>query len=107
MRKLTFIALTTMVLLFTAAAAAEDGSGGTISPFSMGAGSRSIGMGSTSAAVWGGSYSLIWNPAGLESIERAELSLFHTPLFDEDASYSSALASYPFLEAGTISIGLL
>ena len=107
MKRMTIITFLFMILLRPASVTAGDVSGGTTSPFSLGVGGRSIAMGRASAAVWGGSYALIWNPAGMESIERAEISLFHTPLLDEDASYYSALGSYPFLDAGTISIGLL
>lgn len=82
----------------------EDG--GTVSPFELGAGARNIAMGNTRTAVWGGSYPLLWNPAGLHYLERGEVSLFHTPLFDESCSYSSILCSYPFTDLGTISFGI-
>jgi tetratricopeptide (TPR) repeat protein len=87
--------------------AAEDGTGGTESPFALGAGGRNAALGGASAAVWGGSYSLVWNPAGLVSVERGELALFHTPLFDGSCSYSTALISWPLLDFGVISAGIM
>jgi tetratricopeptide (TPR) repeat protein len=107
MRQVTRITILVLILLRSVAANASDVSGGTLSPFALGTGGRSIAMGRASAAVWGGSCALIWNPAGMENIERAEISLFHTPLLDKDASYYSAIGSYPFLDAGTISFGIL
>jgi tetratricopeptide (TPR) repeat protein len=107
MRRLAAITAVLSVLSAPPDAFAGDGSAGTLSPFSMGAGGRIMGLGSASAAVRGGSYSLVWNPALLESVDRAEVSLFHTPLIDGDASYYSAVGSYPFLDAGTLSLGLL
>ncbi|MBU8920779.1 MAG: PorV/PorQ family protein [Bacteroidales bacterium] len=86
---------------------AEDGTGGTVSPFALGAGGRNTALGGASAAIWGGSYSLVWNPAGLVSVERGELALFHTPLFDGACSYSTALVSWPLLDAGVISAGIM
>ena len=86
---------------------AEDGTGGTISPFALGAGGRNTALGGASAAVWGGSYSLVWNPAGLVSVERGELALFHTPMFDGSCSYSTALVSWPLLDVGVISAGIM
>jgi len=98
------------VLLLTlpigASPQAADDNGGTVSLFDFGAGGRNIALGGAKAAVWGGSYALLWNPAGLDYLERGEINLFHTPLFDESCSYSSILCSYPFIEIGTISFGI-
>jgi len=95
------------LLFIHAPLTAEDESGGTESPFALGAGGRGIAMGGANAAVWGGSYSLLWNPAGLNYLERSEINLFHTSLFDESSSYSSFLGSYPFTDIGTVSFGVL
>ncbi|MBN2071084.1 MAG: PorV/PorQ family protein [Candidatus Krumholzibacteriota bacterium] len=81
--------------------------GGTESPFSLGAGGRSIAMGGAKCVVWGEAYTLLWNPAGLEYLERGEINLFHTPLLDETSSYSSILGSYPLTDFGAISFGVL
>ncbi len=78
-----------------------------MSPFSLGAGCRSIAMGGAAAAVWGNSYVLFWNPAGLSQIERDEASLFHTSLFDESATYSAMTLSHPFLDIGVFSFGAI
>jgi tetratricopeptide (TPR) repeat protein len=80
---------------------------GTTSPFGLGAGCRSIAMGGAAAAVWGDSYALFWNPAGLYGVERDEASLFHTSLFDEAATYSAVALSHPFLQFGVLSLGAI
>jgi tetratricopeptide (TPR) repeat protein len=86
-------------------AAGDDG--GTMSPFSLGAGCRGIAMGGAASAVWGDSYVLFWNPAGLCGIERLEASLFHTSLFDDATTYSAAALSHPFLGIGVFSFGAI
>ncbi len=101
----TIIIALTMLCIPLSPLYAVDEDGGTSSPFELGAGGRSISMGGAAAAVWGDSYSLIWNPAGLYEVERIEADLFHTTLFDESTGYSSILLSYPFLDLGVISIG--
>jgi tetratricopeptide (TPR) repeat protein len=100
--------ITAFTLAFAAApAAAHEGAGGATSPFTLGAGARTIAMGGAAAAVWGGSWPLMYNPAGLGFLERGELSAFHTPLFDSDAAYSSAVAAYPLLDMGTFALGIM
>ncbi|MDD4856573.1 MAG: hypothetical protein PHD74_00550 [Candidatus Krumholzibacteria bacterium] len=93
-------------LALSAQAHAGDDAG-TISPFGLGAGCRGIAMGGAAAAVWGDSYALFWNPAGLFRVDRDEASLFHTSLFDESATYSSMAISHPFLEMGVVSFGAI
>ena len=98
-------ALVTALALAVPVMADEDA--GTSSPFALGAGCRTIAMGRAAAAVWGGSYALLWNPAGLYQVERNEVSAFHTSLFDDASTYSSILATHPFLDIGVISFGAL
>jgi tetratricopeptide (TPR) repeat protein len=107
MKSTGMILAITAVLLIPVRATCGDGVGGTESPFSLGSGVRNISMGNAASAVWGGSYSLLLNPAGLESIEKAEIGFFHTSLFEDGASYYSILGSYPFLDMGTISAGVV
>ena len=107
MKRILIITALAVLIILPAGARCGDDAGGTESPFALGSGVRNIAMGNAASAVWGGSYSLMWNPAGLESIDRAEIGLFHTSLFEDDASYYSLLGSYPFLEVGTISVGVL
>lgn len=85
----------------------HDGGVGTTSPFDLGAGGRRIAMGGAGAAVWGDSYALFWNPAGLSRIEYKEASLFHTSLFDESTTYSALALSHPLLDIGVFSFGII
>ncbi|MCX5753005.1 MAG: hypothetical protein NTW97_05085 [Candidatus Krumholzibacteria bacterium] len=86
---------------------AENDGGGTTSPFGLGAGCRSISMGGASSAVWGDSYALFRNPAGLFNVERDEVDLFHTSLFDESTTYSALALSHSFLNLGVLSFGAI
>ncbi len=91
----------------TRGAVASEETGGTTSPFCLGAGGRGIALGGAGAAVWEESYPMLWNPAGLAAVERAGVGLFHTPLLDGSSSYSSVAGSWPFLDLGTISFCVL
>ncbi len=93
--------------VFAAPARAIDDGAGATSPFGLGAGCRSIAMGGASASVWGDSYALFRNPAGLFNVERDEVNLFHTSLFDESTTYSSVALSHPFLNLGVLSFGAI
>ncbi|RKZ06025.1 hypothetical protein DRQ05_05450 [bacterium] len=84
-------------------AAGFDDGGGTVSPFMLGAGSKSIAMGGASVAYWRDSYAVLWNPAGLYYIDKGEVNLFHTSFFDQSTAYSSVIVSYPFIDFGVIS----
>jgi len=85
-------------------AAGHEEDGGTTSPFDLGAGGRIIAMGGAASASGEDSYVLLWNPAGLCRIDRNEVDLFHTSLFDESVTYSAFLLSYPFVDLGVISL---
>ena len=88
-------------------AGAGNDIGGTTSPFGLGAGCRNIAMGGASSAVWGDSYAIFWNPAGLFSVERDEINLFHTSLFDGSTTYSAVALSHSFLNLGVLSFGAI
>ena len=94
-------------LALAAPVLAADDDAGTIGPFGLGAGCRGIAMGGAASAVWGDSYALFWNPAGLHQIDRKEASLFHTSLFDASTTYSAMAFSHPFLEIGVFSLGII
>ncbi len=101
----TGIILAVIVLLPFAPLCADDGDGGTTSPFELGAGCRIISMGGVATTNWGDSYVLFWNPAGLYVLDRSEVDLFHTSLLDESTAYSALVLSYPFIDLGVISLG--
>jgi len=66
-----------------------------------------IAMGGAASAVWGNSYVLLWNPAGLYAVDRNEVNVFHTSLFDESTTYSSIILAHPFVELGVVSFGVV
>ena len=96
-----------LLVLCPGTSGADNADGGTTSPFEIGAGCRIISMGGVAAANKGDAFVMLWNPAWLEGVDRIEIDLFHTPLFDESTSYSSILASYPFVDFGVVSVGVL
>jgi tetratricopeptide (TPR) repeat protein len=98
-------------LLFMSAAFSRasggEGDAGTSSPFALGSGGRIISMGGAGTSLDGSSFSLHWNPSNLNGLERGEANIFHTSLFDQSVTYSSIYASYPFLDFGVISMGVV
>ena len=103
----TILAAALVLIVLVAVPAAADEDAGTTSPFALGTGGRIIAMGGAAAALWGGSSAVLWNPAGLCRVERNEVTVFHTSLFDDASTYSSILATHPFLDIGVISFGAL
>lgn len=67
-------------LSFSGLAVAQDG--GQELPFDLGAGSRSIGMGSATTGVSDDAGSVFYNPAGLAALEWQEISFMHGALFE-------------------------
>jgi len=82
------------------AARAQDG--GTQSVFSLGAGSRAIGLGRSFVSLADDASALYWNPAALSNVQSAEVSAMYMPLFGDftDAKYTYAGFVYPTLRAG-------
>ncbi len=92
------------VLLFGAAAHADDG--GTESPFSLGAGSRALGLGTADLIYCGPSAAVYWNPAGLALAERYSFEAFHSGLYDSDAGYEYFGFAVPTLDIGSFGAGI-
>jgi tetratricopeptide (TPR) repeat protein len=88
---------------------AQEGTGGTRSVFSVGAGSRAIAMGGAFSAIGDDPSAIYYNPAALRLNRYAGVLLNHTPLFSNfsDASYEFAGLAYPTLSAGSIGIGIM
>lgn len=93
-----------MLVAAASAGRAEDGAG-TQSPFTLGSGSRALGMGRVGAALADDATALYWNPARLARLERGELSLFRTRLFVDGAGYHAGFVSYPTLDIGSFALG--
>lgn len=91
--------LTLAVNLFSAS------DGGCRSPFAVGFGARQLGMGGASVALINSSSSIYWNPAGLASLNRSELHLFHMNLF-MDTRYECMSFAYPTLSTGVFGAGI-
>lgn len=80
-------------------------SGGTQGDFALGAGARAMGLGSAYVAMPYDATAAFWNPAGLDNIERSNLIFFYAPLL-EGTRYNYIGYAYPFVQFGTISVGV-
>jgi tetratricopeptide (TPR) repeat protein len=99
-----------LVASFTPAAAvagSDSGDGGTQSVFSMGAGSRAIGLGRSFVSLADDASALYWNPAALRNVQQGQLMFMYMPLFGDftGADYVYFGAVYPTLGAGAFGLG--
>jgi tetratricopeptide (TPR) repeat protein len=101
--RLCVVPLVCIVLLASCwgnAEAESSASGGTESVFSLGAGSRALGMGGAFTAVADDATAPYWNPAGLPTLEQTSVIGFHSTLF-EASSYDFFSVSQPTVRFGS------
>ena len=110
MKKL-IIAVSIVCALFLAAghADAQEGTGGTRSVFSIGAGSRAIALGGAFSAIGDDASVLYYNPAALRLCRYPGVVLNHIQLFSgfSDATYDFLGLVYPTISAGSIGLGIM
>ncbi|MCK4236412.1 MAG: PorV/PorQ family protein, partial [Candidatus Krumholzibacteria bacterium] len=88
---------------------AQDGSGGTRSIFSVGAGSRAISMGGAFTAIGDDPSAIYYNPAVVRVNRHACVMVNHIQLFSgfSDASYDYIGLVYPTLSVGSVGLGFM
>lgn len=103
------VVLVSALLLCAAAAHAQDGGGGTRSIFTIGAGSRAIGMGGSFVALGDDPAAIYYNPAALRSNKHFGIMVNHIQLFSgfSDASYDFLGIVYPTLSVGSVGLGFM
>jgi len=105
-RLLIFMKWFTVFLMFPLILFAQtEGEYGTTMNLSYGAGARAMGLGRAFVAVANDPTAVFWNPAGLELVPRATLTLFHNQIF-EGTIYDFLGFVYPTLNYGTVGLGL-
>ena len=80
--------------------------GGTVSPFSFGAGARELSLGGASWTAPADAVAAFWNPARLARAERTAITGFYTRLFESDVAYQYAGVAVPTLDWGSFGIGV-
>jgi hypothetical protein len=75
-------------------------------PLLVGAGARSLGMGSAFVAISDDATAIYWNPAGLASLEKNELQIQHAEQFGGSVDHDVFMLASPF-PVGGFGIGLI
>jgi tetratricopeptide (TPR) repeat protein len=98
-----------LALLVTASGALAADDAGVESPFVLGAGARSLGMGGAMTSLPLDANAIYYNPANLPLLEYQELSLMHMSLFEgtiyDVASWASPVSGVGGFGAGFMRIG--
>jgi len=112
-RRMTFAAAAVLAAALAVgsigAAFAADGDGGTMSPFSLGAGSRAISLGRAFVSLADDASAVYWNPAALRNVQSKQLMAMYMPLFGDftGGDYTYVGAVYPTLSAGAFGLGFM
>ncbi len=104
MKKLLLILA--LFALLPRGARAQDG--GTVSPFSIGAGSRSISLGRAFVTLADDASAPYWNPAALRNVQQMQFMAMYLPSLYGDyfgADYAYFGFVYPTLSAGSFGVG--
>jgi len=110
MKKLFIVSsIVCVAFLATDPAGAQEGTAGTRSVFSIGAGSRGIAMGGAFSAIGDDASAIYYNPAALRLNRYPDVVVNHLQLFSgfSDASYDFLGLVYPTVSAGSIGLGLM
>jgi len=108
-RLIAGIAVVGILWLLSAAAVAQEGTGGTRSVFHVGAGARGIALGGAFSSIGDDASVLFYNPAALRLNQRLNVLVSHLPLFSgfSDASYEYLGLVYPTVSAGAFGFGIM
>jgi tetratricopeptide (TPR) repeat protein len=102
------ILILTLVVIAPVAARSQDG--GTVSTFSLGAGSRAISVGRAFVTNADDASAPYWNPAALKNVQQMQfMAMYMKPNSDLDlgANYTYFGFVYPTLSAGAFGLGYL
>ncbi|MDZ7264400.1 MAG: PorV/PorQ family protein [candidate division KSB1 bacterium] len=98
--------LLALQLLFESARAQNEGFAGTHSNFRLGVGARALALGNAYVAEPADATTIYWNPAGLDFIQRKNVSLFYTNLLAGSQYYFLGYV-HPTIAFGTLGVGLI
>lgn len=98
--KILYLVCFSLFMLSISAYSAEKYAGDFLG---MGVGARALGMGGSFVAVADDATSAYWNPAGLGSLDRTELTFMHTGVYGLD-KYDFVNCAQPFGKTGTLGI---
>ncbi|MFZ5518127.1 MAG: PorV/PorQ family protein [Candidatus Zhuqueibacterota bacterium] len=92
--------------LFVGIANGDEGFAGTQSNFNLGVGARALALGNAYVAMPFDATAVYWNPAGLDYIQRKNVSLFYTNLL-AGAKYFYFGYAHPTINFGSFGFGVI
>ena len=99
------IALMAVCCLFSTVFADVSGRYG--NEFMSGGGARALGLGGAYTAQAADAWTLFWNPAGLQSVERSEACFMHSERFDGVVDYDVGVVALPIQDGSVWSAGFV
>ncbi|MBN1154837.1 PorV/PorQ family protein [candidate division KSB1 bacterium] len=108
-RLLRFILIVLLISsdIYTVKSMADEGTAGTVNIFSVGGvGARALGLGNAYVALPMDATAVYWNPAGMEYIEKKNISVFYTNLL-EGTQYNFVGYVHPIINVGTLGAGII
>lgn len=92
--------------MFAGIAKGDDGFAGTQSNFNLGVGARALALGNAYVAMPFDATAVYWNPAGLDYIQRKNVSLFYTNLV-MDTQYFYVGYAHPTVALGSFGVAAI
>jgi len=106
-KRFIFLLILLLLFVYTGNGISDEGTAGTVNIFSVGGvGARALGLGNAYVAMPMDATAIYWNPAGMEYIQKKNVTVFYTNLL-EGAQYNYVGYVHPLINIGTLGAGII